>query len=945
MLSHKVLTRVDAGDVASYYGDAADDYYAKEGEAQVWQGRGSEMLGLEGEVDAQRFRELLRGQVDPHAATLRDSTRADSKTRVGIDFTFSAPKSVSILALVGDLTDLIAAHDRAVTKVMEAVESQAQARRKVGGVSHDETTGNLIIAKFRHETTRAHDPELHTHAVILNLTRRSDGAWRALKNDKIMAMTAYLGAQYRNELARDLESQGYRLIYGREGTFEISGFSREALRDFSRRSVQIEARLADQGLTRETSSRDQRQRAALETRAPKSPQLDRTALHGEWRHRARQLNMNLGPRAGKDRSLGARLNIFRRPGPVAEAKAARQAVRYAIKHIMEREAVVTQERLLEVAFKHGVQGVRSDNAIYDAIRQEVRNGLLVREASCFALAGDRKAQPLPVQRFIEDLVAAGDTRISAERLIRSAIDEGRLVQAPVRYTTADALAQEREVLRIERSGRGAVSPICKSEEAARRVFNQLLTSGQMDAAILVLYSRNRVIGVEGYAGTGKSHMLRAANAEIDRAGYEMRALAPYRAQVSALEELGVKANTVAAFLQAKDHGLTRKSVLVIDEAGVVPARQMARLLKTAEAAGARVVLMGDRGQTKAIEAGRPFDQLIRQGMDMREMTEIKRQLDPMLKEAVGLAATGKTQAALDKVEHLHEIRDDHQRRLQIAIMYAKLTPGEREKTLILSGTNEARREINVLVRRELGLEARSIDVEFLVRRDTTQEERRYAKNFEVGDRIQPELNLPDLKLRRGEIYEVKEIGRDGRIDVADAAGRQIRFDPAKAYQLSVYGTAKAQLAAGDEVRITRNDPSLQVTKGDCMRVLIANSRGLTLTDGKALFRLPPDKPLHIDHAYATTVHSSQGLTADRVFMDVDTRRRTTAADTFYVALSRARIEARVFTDDLQRLPAALTRDNTKISALELQRSAPERQLDFNREADRRKPQSEWEMER
>ncbi|MDP3613767.1 MAG: MobF family relaxase, partial [Rubrivivax sp.] len=269
MLSHQVLTRQDIGDVASYYGDAADDYYAKEGEAQVWQGKGAEALGLQGEVDRDRFRDLLAGRIDPDGPSVRQGTRDDAKTRIGIDLTFSAPKSVSIHALVGGNAAMIAAHDKAVAAALQAAEAMAQARTKVGGKSRLETTGNLVIAKFRHETTRAQDPELHTHAVVMNLTQRADGQWRALKNDEIIKATKYLGSVYRSELAAELQRQGHELRMGREGMFELASMSREQIMAFSQRSQQIEAALAAKGLTREDATTSQLQQATMQTRERK----------------------------------------------------------------------------------------------------------------------------------------------------------------------------------------------------------------------------------------------------------------------------------------------------------------------------------------------------------------------------------------------------------------------------------------------------------------------------------------------------------------------------------------------------------------------------------------------------------------------------------------------------------------------------------------------------
>jgi conjugative relaxase-like TrwC/TraI family protein len=185
VLSIKILTRQDVGRAASYYEDGADDYYVKEGEASAWQGKGAELLGLAGPVDEQRLRELLAGRVGDGPPS-RAHSRHDVNTRIGIDLTFSAPKSVSLQALIGGDVTIFRAHDLAVERALAVAEEHAQARSKHQGRSRVEDTGNLVVAKFRHETSRELDPQLHTHALVLNLTRRRDGEWRALRNDQIV---------------------------------------------------------------------------------------------------------------------------------------------------------------------------------------------------------------------------------------------------------------------------------------------------------------------------------------------------------------------------------------------------------------------------------------------------------------------------------------------------------------------------------------------------------------------------------------------------------------------------------------------------------------------------------------------------------------------------------------------------------------------------------------
>jgi len=920
MLSHQVLTRQDIGDVASYYGDGADDYYAKEGEAQVWQGKGAEALGLVGEVDRDRFRDLLAGRIDPDGPSVRQGTRDDAKTRIGIDLTFSAPKSVSIHALVGGNAAMIAAHDKAVAAALQAAEAMSQARTKVDGRSRIETTGNLVIAKFRHETTRAKDPELHTHAVVMNLTQRADGQWRALKNDEIIKATKYLGAVYRSELANELQRQGHELRFGREGMFELASMSRDQIMAFSQRSQQIEAALALQGLTREDASTDQLQRATMATRDRKEPTVDRAAMFAEWQARARELGIELA-----HPGIGPRAPVSNADLATAQEGAATQAVAYAVAHISERDAVLTHSAILDTAIKHAV-GRATLSAVRDAITRSVEQGTLLQEARLYTIAGAVGSAQLSAAEWAKAVEGAGLDPGAAQLRVDAAIANGGLVLAEPRYTTPEALARELQVLAIEKQGRGAVTPIMSGEDARAHFAKEPLNAGQRDSATLILSTANRVIGIEGYAGTGKSHMLDKAKDQVVglqkllslQPGYNFRALAPYNMQVKALQQLGVEANTVASFLRAADKKINDRTVLVIDEAGTVPARQMADLLSVAEKAGARVVLVGDRAQTKAIEAGRPFDQLIRNGMDIAKLTEIQRQKDPVLKEAVELAAVGKVRASLEKIAHVQEIKDDAERRKTIARDYVALAPKERDDTIIVTGTNIARRDINAQIRDALQLTGAGRNFDLLLRRDTTQAERAVSSNYNIGDTIQPERSAAGLS--RHETYRVTENGPNNVLTVIDEAGKSHRFNP-KDLPLSVYETRKEELTIGDVVRITRNDAAKDLANGDRFKVARLGQDSITLTNGKRDVTLPTSKPLHVDHAYVTTVHSSQGITVGRVIYDVMTKSKTVARDTWYVAISRARLEPRVYTDSVKDLPRAISRTNSKSAALDLHRDA------------------------
>lgn len=890
MLSHKILNRQDVSRLASYYEDSADDYYAKEGEASEWQGKGAQILDLHGPVDSNRFREILSGEVRPEQGAERKSTRKDSKARSGIDLTFSAPKSVSLQALVAGDVEIIKAHDRAVAKAVEHIEQFAQAREKIAGVSRVENTGNLIVAKFRHETSRERDPQLHTHAVVANLTQRGDGEWRALTNDRIVQSTKYLGAIYRAELAHGLSELGYELRHGRDGMFELAHISDEQLKEFSQRSAQIEDKLAAQGLNRETASAAEKQQAAMQTRAPKVAE-DREAIFKEWTSRAKELEMDFDRTKDHAREKGEPEKVRADMARVAPDIAARKSVDYAIKHLTERQAIMSKISLLDTAIKHGI-GMARDHDIEREIHRLQISGYLIESAPRYAPAAIAGAIHKELELLVQEKMKSGKSEREARDELQRDIDSGRLVPNEPAYTTQTAIEREKRILQIERDTRGKVEPVMSPEHAQERLKDVPLNVGQRSASEMILTTPNLVNGIQGYAGVGKSHMVEQTQKILIEQGYSVRALAPYGSQVKALRELGVESNTLASFLYAKDKKIDNRTVLILDEAGVVPTRQMEQMLQIAEKFGARVILLGDVEQTKAIEAGRPFDQLQVSGMNTATIDEILRQHAPELKKAVELSAHRKPSESLEHIQDIYDISEAVDRHSAIAKDYAQLSVEDREKTIIVTGTNESRHEINSMVRDELGLAGTGVTLDTLDRQDTTQAERRYSKHYQVGQLIQPERDYHS-GLKKGQLYKVLNTGPGNRLTVIGENKQKIEFSPLTHTQLSVYKAEKAELAIGDVVRITRNYAKEDLANGDRMKVIGHKDGVLVLQDKNRVVELPTNERLHLTHAYAATVHSAQGLTQDRVLVNVDTKSLTTARDVWYVAISRARLQAKI----------------------------------------------------
>lgn len=941
----KIVHRSAAAEVAHYYADQKDDYYNRDGTAAQWQGKGAEALGLTGAATREEFLRALRGDFGP-GVKLSRSVRLDSKARAALDITFSPPKSVSIQALVGKDASVLEAHDKAVAKALEFLERELlRARHTEHGVTTSELTGNAVFAKFRHETARPTqgeyaDPAAHTHVLVMNVTQRKDGTWTAISNDDIYRLSPLLSSVYTAELASNLEKSGKQLRY--EGkSFELAHISRAQIEPYSKRLLDINAELALMGESRLTASPKLKQTVALKTRRGKTPEITRDELQKEWERKAIELGIDFSGAKRpleKDKEVehcnesehGSAPRQETRQGftPEAAALIADECLRWAIKHHTERESVMLGQTLLNTALQRSMGTGLTLAHLKAAVRRSLDKGHLILGEIQYRQARDRDSPGQSRAAWIEQLMQEGKTARQAQARWREALARGEIVPTGARYTTQVAREREKRILQIEREGRQQIAPILQGDKALAALSGKSLMPGQLAAAQLILSTADRFVGVQGLAGTGKSHMLAQVKEAAEQAGYTVKAVASYGKQIEALRELGIEARTVASKLEARQKNrfkLDDKTILVIDEAGVVPTRIMERLMKMAEADGARIVMLGDTGQTKAIEAGRPFHQLQSAGMPTALMGDIIRQKSPELKRAVELAAKAEASASLrvlsQKLQAVHTIDDDAARYDTIASRYASLNAEERAATLIITGTNASRNALNEAAHQALGLGGRGFEFNLLTRRDTTQAERRVAKYYLADDIIQPERDYKTGDLRQGEMYRVigARADKPNELEVEHLASKtRTTFNPARAAKLSVYEPVKAELAAGDWVRVTRNNAELDLVNGARFEVLAVTPTTVTIGgNGRRLILNSSTLPLHLDRAYATTSHSSQGLTCDRALVNAESFSRTTQRDVYYVAISRARHQTEIYTNDAGKLAGAVDRYEEKTAALDI----------------------------
>ncbi len=882
---------LSAGQAETYYQEkySEDDYYTESHRVTgEWYGKAAETLGLRGAVSEEDFRAILRGTRPGSGEVLVSAAAGRDERRAGWDATFNAPKSVSIQALVGEDARLLAAHRHAVERALSEIEKFAQARRHRG--QEWVTTGNFVAARFEHIAARPSetgakdgygpDPHLHTHVVIANMTLRPGGMWRSLDPVEIYRSQSFATAVYRSELAREVQALGYRIsVTAADGRWELQGYTREQVMAFSRRRQDIEALLNRQNLTGAAAA----QVAAHQSRLAKEKRNE-NELCAEWKARADDNRIALSEIS--ERALAR--------GPSqAVTPATEEAIRFSVAHNTEREAVTDRRALERTALQYAM-GI----ADLESVRRETG----VRESRGELIA-------LAVSPSFPGVV----------------------------YTTPEMVAAERENLELMRVGKGRAQAITTEQRARSWAAARSLSAEQAVAAALTLTTTDWLTSIEGRAGAAKTTTVGALNEFAESAGYAVRGFAPTTRAVKALSEGGIESRTVASLLASPLPDRAPKELWIIDESSLLGTRQMNALLhKARESGAARVVFVGDQRQHHAIEAGRPIQQMQQAGMPVARLETIRRQLDPGLREAVTLASRGEVGRAIALLEQqgrIREIVNPDERHAAIAREYLAAHEA-REKVLVVSPANDERRQLNAAIRavlKERGhITSDAREQIVLVRRELTRPQRERAQSYEVGEVLRFRRGSARLGIDRGSYARIEAIDPErNQIVVRDERGKAVSYDPSRLSGVEVFHQERRVLGAGDRIQFRAPDRALGVANGEFATIIaIDDHRARLRIDNGREISAAITRLKHIDYGYASTSHSSQGATVDRVIANIDTLRSAELVNRkqFYVSISRARRAATIYTDDRLALQHAVSRTREKSIALERLNLTAEREI-------------------
>ncbi len=956
-----------AGGAATYF--SKDDYYVGDGPAELseWAGKGAEALGLKGPVSKEDFEKVLDGK-------LPDGTivNGNEKRQNGMDMTFSMPKSASLLAQLGGDKRILEAQIAAVKATMSYAEQQLAEARDYSRISKGEPvgTGKLVYALFQHDTSRALDPQNHTHAVIANLTQDKDGKWKALHNGELWKNNSVLGSIYNAALRSNFEKLGYETkITGKHGQFEIVGVERNVIEAFSRRSQQIDAKARELGV----STPQGRDAVVVNTRDPKLNPGDKEALRAEWAERAKGLGFDARAlvEAARERAGNGK---ERSHGSLEQVRATVSAVGDTVRlYLKPADPLVTPgiERLFMTP-----TALRTEMATASAMR-------IIGERETSWTRGElvKTALDLGVKGVTAEGVEARMDRLVADGKMLEGTSE-RIDGKPGKYTTPEHVAIERATLANVAAGKDASAPIIAAAEAPGRLRGVAggheLNAEQIAAGTLALASEDRTVVIQGVAGAGKTTIISAIASVAHQEGREVIGLAFANKMVSDLRndttirgvdgevvKQGIEARTVSSFInehlrsalsgegerfEASREALKGK-VLVLDEASLVANKPMNDLLTIANRLGVeRLVMIGDRAQLQPIEAGKSFSLIQSDSPAMARIDTSLRQRTEHMKEAAGLVRAGMFKESFASLgDRVVEAGADH---LKVtARKWLDLPAADRERTAIYSSGREARGDLNRMVQEGLKAEGairgEGMTLNTLLPAHATREELRYATTYHKGQLLEVMRQNAPGGLLRGR-YDVEGVDGKGRVVLRDENGKLKRFDPEKidpadkrdALRLSE--KHKETIHEGDKVRWTDKDNARGLMKSEEAKILGIKDGIVTVENraGETVELKQNDRMLErLGLAYAINMHQAQGDTRDMAIGEMHSSARHLSNQRLaLVMMTRVREDITIVTNDRDRLLAQIGRNpGDKTSALE---TLGEKQVEEKR-SDRLSPSSEF----
>ena len=862
---------------------AKENYYQKNSEIGKFFGNGLEYIGLEKgtEVTPEMYNHLLRG-FDPVSGKALHPNSGKEYRRAGMDVTFSAPKSVSILMENYEATganykaDLLRnAHDLAVRNAMKKLEN-TYAKTRVYGEDKKQykVDANLIYATFQHDTSREVagniDPQLHSHnfiftSVFYNDPKTGEVRNLALSNEEIYQNKMYLGQLYRSELGSNMAELGYKIEVTdrKNGFFELEGLTRDQIEKFSSRENLILDKLPEyREKYPKMKEAELLQLIKSDTKNAKK-EIDRDAV--------REQNLERMEAVGINKSLINSMENRGKKEPTNE-ELMRDHIDKSLDNLMQKQSLFTREDLSKMVLKYGLEH------------------------------GYKEKDYLP-------FITNNSEVIQLDKNV---------------YSTQKMIDAEKNIIKSIHKTRDKFDYFAEYESDKVRLFLEknypTMTDEQVQMTRFILGNKDQFVAIQGDAGTGKTFAARAVKEYLEtyHDNQEIIGLSFTGKATQGLEnDTDIKSSTVHSFLakEAKLEGNneSKDRLIIVDEAGMIGSLQMNELVENAKKKGDRLVFMGDTKQFKSISAGNIFNDMQKWGTKTVKLSQALRQKSDLAKEAVTSLKEQMVKKSLSIIEEKGTFkeysRDESVK--EIASNYASLKTKKQNDTLIITSTNKDKEAINWAIRSALGKGGAVYKVQSNASVDGIAAH--YSQGYEVGQKIAITGTLKGFSNK--EKLVITAIKDDKTITVK-STGKKSQEKEINVYthgdKLQVFREVEKPFAKGDVIIFTKNTvlnkKRVSVKNGERTRIKSINKHGDVVTTEGKKFNIT--KMPYVDHGYAITDVKSQGTTVKNVV--VMAKSDMANFNSFYTQITRAKKNITLYTDNKEQLAANVQKtENTK----------------------------------
>ncbi len=881
---------ISASNAEKYYYEK-DTLLSKEPEDNSkWQGQGAEKLGLSGQISKDSFIKILDGR-HPETGQRLVALGVNGEHRAGMDFVFSPPKSVSIHALHGGHAEILKAHQEAVREAIKHIETIVTARSTEDGQTKYQSTGNVVAATFMHSTSRANDPQLHTHTIIMNMTE-SKSEWKAVSNESLFISQNIINQVYQNHLAQNIIELGYHI--DRKGSsFELSGFKQEWIDQFSKRSEEV-TKYLDENIDKlreqypNASEQKLKDMAILASRDEKDKSITSAELKDLWESQV-----------SRDSIEQAVCNSI-------EQQLQSYTIEKTADLITENQNTFTKELFAETYLKLNI-GSRT----IEDFKIELQKSLANEQ----------------IQKVGEVQTRIGTRTINLPQAI---------------YTTANVIETEKAILNTIENQK-SINSYMTTEQVSQYLENTSLTAGQQKLVDHIATTEKQFSFIQGDAGTGKTHALdMVANILQQESDVKIIGASVTGKAAAEIEEKtngNIQAHTLHSLLNNWDQHIKpdQASLLIVDESSMISSKQFASIIEHAQTTDTKVIFIGDTKQLQPIQAGQIFkDSIDKFGADvvlsenLRQKTSLTHEVVGSVKDYhLGINENGIHQAfsLLSANDKIYEQSDFTSKAIEDYI--SNIQSGK--ETLLLTHKNDLKDELNLSIRDRL-LDNNAERFELTVREqiNISQTDKFNSYSYEAGQSIFITAVIENFKA--GSEWQISSIDHENNsLNIINTKGYVESIDLSEhGNHISIFTEQTKEFAIGDKIVFEKNDYLLDVKNGQTGQIESYENGILSINkDNGDSVNFKPENYNYLDYGYALTVHKAQGQTCDTIQYVTESNDKMINSESFYVAMTRATDDIHIYTDDADKLADRASIHENEISLHDMLENTNEHETEMD----------------